>query len=58
MMLNMASEEKDHLKWCEQRILELKGNTSLFNPLWFSGSIVIGMLSSISIMVLINRILV
>ena len=48
MMLKMASEEKDHLEWCEQRILELKGRPSIFNPLWFSGSIAIGMLSSIS----------
>jgi len=48
MMLKMASEEKDHLEWCEQRILELKGRPSIFNPLWFSGSIAIGILSSIS----------
>ena len=48
MMLRMASEEKDHLEWCEKRIKELKGNTSIFNPVWFSGSIAIGMLSSIS----------
>ena len=39
MMLRMASEEKDHLEWCEKRIKELKGNTSIFNPVWFSGSI-------------------
>ena len=48
MMLKMASEEKDHLDWCEQRILELNGRPSIFNPLWFSGSIAIGMLSSMS----------
>ena len=48
MMLNMASEEKDHLEWCEQRLKELNSRTSIFNPLWFSGSIAIGMLSSIS----------
>ena len=48
MMLKMASEEKDHLDWCEQRILELNGHPSIFNPLWFSGSIAIGMLSSMS----------
>jgi len=47
-MLNMASEEKDHLEWCEQRIKELKGNTSIFNPLWFIGSIGLGMLSGIT----------
>jgi ubiquinone biosynthesis monooxygenase Coq7 len=48
MMLNMASEEKDHLEWCDQRIKELKGNTSIFNPIWFTGSVAIGMLSSMS----------
>tara|TARA_X000000368_G_scaffold199348_1_gene157450 strand:+ start:351 stop:989 length:639 start_codon:yes stop_codon:yes gene_type:complete len=48
MMLKMASEEKDHLDWCKQRILELNGRPSIFNPLWFSGSIAIGMLSSMS----------
>lgn len=48
MMLNMASEEKDHLEWCDQRIKELNGNTSIFNPVWFSGSIAIGMLSSMT----------
>tara|TARA_X000000368_G_C23020710_1_gene707836 strand:+ start:587 stop:1228 length:642 start_codon:yes stop_codon:yes gene_type:complete len=48
MMLSIASEEKDHLEWCEKRIKELNGHTSVFNPLWFSGSIAIGMLSSIT----------
>ena len=48
MMLNMASEEKDHLEWCDKRIKELKGNTSLFNPLWFIGSIGLGFLSGIT----------
>ncbi len=47
LMLNMASEEKDHLDWCDKRIKELKGNTSLFNPLWFIGSIGLGFLSGI-----------
>jgi len=47
LMLDMASEEKDHLDWCEKRINELGGKTSIFNPLWFTGSVAIGMLSSI-----------
>ena len=46
LMLNMASGEKDHLEWCGHRIKELKGQTSVFNPLWFTGSVAIGMLSS------------
>ena len=47
-MLNMAAEEKDHLQWCEKRISELNGKTSILNPFWFAGSVIIGMLSSIS----------
>ncbi len=46
LMLNMAEEEKDHLEWCEKRIKELNGKISIFNPIWFTGSIVMGMLSS------------
>ena len=41
------NEEIDHLDWCEKRINELGGKTSIFNPLWFTGSVAIGMLSSI-----------
>ena len=37
-----AAEEEDHLAWCEQRIAELGGRTSLLNPLWFAGSLGIG----------------
>jgi len=46
MMLEMASEEKDHLIWCGKRINELGGRTSLFDPIWFVGSIGLGVLSS------------
>ena len=48
MMLKMAAEEKDHLEWCEKRIEELNGRTSIFNPFWFVGSVAIGILSSVS----------
>ncbi|HXI48204.1 MAG TPA: 2-polyprenyl-3-methyl-6-methoxy-1,4-benzoquinone monooxygenase [Steroidobacteraceae bacterium] len=37
-----AAEEIDHLAWCEQRLRELKGKTSLLNPLWYFGSLSIG----------------
>jgi ubiquinone biosynthesis monooxygenase Coq7 len=37
-----AAEEADHLGWCEHRIGELKGRTSLLNPLWYAGSFAIG----------------
>jgi 3-demethoxyubiquinol 3-hydroxylase len=37
-----AAEELDHLAWCEQRIAELGGRSSLLNPLWYAGSFLIG----------------
>jgi ubiquinone biosynthesis monooxygenase Coq7 len=37
-----AAEEMDHLAWCERRLQELDGRTSLLNPLWYAGSFAIG----------------
>jgi ubiquinone biosynthesis monooxygenase Coq7 len=37
-----AVEENDHLLWCRQRLEELGGHTSLLNPLWYTGSFLIG----------------
>jgi 3-demethoxyubiquinol 3-hydroxylase len=44
-MRQAASEELDHLAWCEQRLRELNGRTSLLNPLWYAGSFAIGALA-------------
>jgi ubiquinone biosynthesis monooxygenase Coq7 len=41
-MEQAAREENDHLEWCEQRVRELGGRTSLLNPLWYLGSFAIG----------------
>ncbi len=41
-MRHAAAEEMDHLAWCEQRLRELNGRTSLLNPLWYLGSFAIG----------------
>lgn len=41
-MEQSADEENDHLAWCQQRIEELGGRTSLLNPLWYAGSLAIG----------------
>lgn len=41
-MEQAAREENDHLDWCEKRIKELGGHTSLLNPLWYAGSFTIG----------------
>jgi 3-demethoxyubiquinol 3-hydroxylase len=40
-----AAEETDHLAWCEQRLRELNGRTSLLNPLWYAGSWAMGALA-------------
>ncbi|MBV8465372.1 MAG: 2-polyprenyl-3-methyl-6-methoxy-1,4-benzoquinone monooxygenase [Burkholderiales bacterium] len=37
-----AHEEVEHLAWTERRIAELGGRTSLLNPLWYAGSLAIG----------------
>lgn len=37
-----ASEEVDHLQWCETRLIELGTHKSYLNPLWFTGSLFIG----------------
>ena len=41
-MQEAADEEIDHLNWCYQRIEELDGHTSYFNPIWYFGSFVVG----------------
>jgi ubiquinone biosynthesis monooxygenase Coq7 len=40
-----AAEETDHLAWCERRLRELNGRTSVLNPLWYAGSFAIGALA-------------
>jgi 3-demethoxyubiquinol 3-hydroxylase len=40
-----AAEETDHLAWCELRLRELNGRTSLLNPLWYAGSWAMGALA-------------
>lgn len=37
-----AHEETEHLAWCESRISELGGRTSLLNPLFYFGSFCLG----------------
>ena len=37
-----ASEETDHLAWCESRIEELGGRKSFLNPIWYTGSFTLG----------------
>jgi|TARA_B100000768_G_scaffold25274_1_gene23191 ubiquinone biosynthesis monooxygenase Coq7 len=41
-MKEAAIEEVDHLAWCEERIKDLGGNTSLLNPFFYAASFGIG----------------
>jgi ubiquinone biosynthesis monooxygenase Coq7 len=41
-MQQSAAEEADHLAWCEQRLSELDGRTSLLNPFWYLGCFALG----------------
>lgn len=47
-MERAAQEENDHLAWCEQRVRELGGHTSVLNPLWYAGSFAIGLISGLA----------
>lgn len=47
MMQQSAEEENDHLLWCENRLEELGGATSLLGPFWYWGSFTVGALAGI-----------
>lgn len=38
-----STEETEHLAWTELRIAELGGRKSLLNPLWYAGSLAMGL---------------
>lgn len=42
VLLEAAVEEVDHLVWCNDRLKELSSRPSIFNPLWYAGSLVLG----------------
>jgi len=44
-MQQAAREETEHLAWCESRISQLGGRTSLLNPLFYAGSFTLGALA-------------
>lgn len=47
-MNQAAAEETDHLAWCEQRLYELGSKPSVLNPIWYSGSIILGALAGMA----------
>ena len=42
-----ATEELDHLAWCQSRIKELGGRTSVLNPFLYLGTFAVGSIASI-----------
>ncbi len=46
-LANSAEEERAHLVWCEMRLRELGGHTSYFDPVWFVGSLTIGVVAGL-----------
>ena len=40
-----AHEEVEHLAWTEQRLRELGSHTSWLNPLWYAGSLTMGVIA-------------
>jgi ubiquinone biosynthesis monooxygenase Coq7 len=42
-----AWEETEHLNWTERRIAELGGSKSLLNPLWYAGSLGLGVIAGV-----------
>lgn len=47
-LLHAAQEERDHLRWCEDRLRELGSQPSRLSPLWYAGSYSIGLLAGLS----------
>jgi ubiquinone biosynthesis monooxygenase Coq7 len=43
-----ASEERDHLAWCSQRLRELDARPSVLDPFWYGGSFLMGMVSGLA----------
>lgn len=46
-MKEAAREEEDHLAWCESRIEELDSHVSYLNPLWYTASLSIGVMTGL-----------
>lgn len=43
-----AREEGDHLHWCAERAQQMGVNPSLFNPIWYLGSVTMGALAGLA----------
>lgn len=43
-----AAEERDHLAWCRGRLRDLGAAPSILDPLWYTGSFALGMVSGLA----------
>jgi ubiquinone biosynthesis monooxygenase Coq7 len=43
-----ASEERDHLTWCRERLDDLQARPSALDPLWYAGSFAWGIVSGLA----------
>lgn len=48
MLMESATEEVDHLVWCDQRLRELGSRVSFLNPVWYAGSFALGLVASLT----------
>ncbi|TDJ32578.1 MAG: 2-polyprenyl-3-methyl-6-methoxy-1,4-benzoquinone monooxygenase [Gammaproteobacteria bacterium] len=47
-LLAAAREETEHLSWCQGRLDAMDTHTSYFNPLWYTGSFLLGAAAGIA----------
>lgn len=46
LLLEAAAEEVDHLAWLDERLKELGSRPSLLNPVWYVGSLAMGVVAA------------
>lgn len=46
LLYEAATEEVDHLVWCDDRLKELQSRPSVFNPFWYAASFGLGVVAS------------
>ena len=47
VLAQAACEEEEHLAWTAQRVHELGFHTSVLNPLWYLGSLMLGVMAGV-----------
>lgn len=47
-LFHAATEEGDHLSWCNERLTELDSHISRLTPFWYAGSFLIGAIAGLA----------